>query len=90
MPGLLDDVVVEIVALGLGDLKLNAADIVDKIRHAEEVDADKILDIQLEGVVDGGDGQLRPAIEIGMAHLGIAVAHLDIQVALQRHHLDGL
>ena len=68
------DMGIGVANLGVGQLRLDPADHIDDIRHADKVHRRIIADIQIKGLIQGLDRQLRPAEAVGRVDLLIAVA----------------
>ncbi len=78
-----------VVVVGAVDVRVDAADRVDRAAEAGEVDVDDVVDRQPGQRLDRVERQLRPAEVIGRVDLVHPVAgDLHLEVARQRHHRD--
>ena len=82
-------VAVHILALFLGDLKINAAKRVDRIRKSLESDCHKVRDIQIQVGVKHCDCLLRAAICIcSIAFAEFSAADIEHCISVDRYQLD--
>src|SRR5438105_12425387 len=73
------------------DVDVNAAELVDDLAEAAEVDVDDVVDPQAGELLDRAQRQLHAAVGVGLVQLGDAVARdLHLEVTRERQQRGGL